>query len=97
VRVVVAFALLIGTACGPAADWKCTDNSGLNCNCSSPPAASDTATSCASYGCCVHYEDGSGLHCSCKQLSASTCSTSEVDARKAAGATNVYVVAGCPR
>jgi hypothetical protein len=96
-RLVCAFALLAASACGPAVEWKCTDNAGLNCICNSPPASTDTASSCASYPCCVHYEDGSGLHCACKNLSAGTCSTSEVDARKAAGGSNVYVVAGCPK
>jgi hypothetical protein len=95
--VVSALALAWFASCGPTAVWKCTDNAGFNCVCNSPAASGDTAENCASYPCCIHYEDGAGLHCACKNLSASTCSSSEVDARKAAGATTAYVVTACPK
>jgi hypothetical protein len=37
------------------------------------------------------------LACTCKNVSAGTCSSTEIDARKATGATNVKVVSACPQ
>jgi hypothetical protein len=88
---------LAGATCGPPPNWKCTDNAGFNCTCRNPPGASDTGASCGSYPCCIHYEDASGQACTCKNVSANTCATTEIDARTATGATNVKLVSACPQ
>ena len=41
--------------------------------------------------------DNAGFNCTCKNVSANTCSSTEIDARKATGATNVKVVSACPQ